>query len=57
MSEQTIPESIAESELDFLGLKVKVHVLNDGRRVIEKADMERILAIVCEGDAAGENLT
>jgi hypothetical protein len=49
-----IAASIAESEMNFLGVKVKVHVLSDGRRIIEKDDFERVLAVLLEGDSAGE---
>jgi len=51
-----IPEQVAEGEMDFCGLKIKVVVLDDGRRVIEAPDMERIMRILLEGDAAGEDL-
>jgi hypothetical protein len=53
-AEADIPQAVAESEMDFLGLKVRVYVLADGRRVIEKGDFERAMAIVLEGDSAGE---
>lgn len=54
MTEDELPVSIAEAELDFCGLKVKVHVLSDGRRVIAAEDMERVMRIMFEGDGAGE---
>lgn len=41
--------------MDFLGFKVRVSVLSDGRRVIEKSDFMRVAAILLEGDAAGED--
>jgi len=52
---EDVPVSVAEAEMDFCGLKVKVHVLSDGRRVIEAADMERIMRVMLEGDEAGHN--
>ncbi len=50
MTETEIPEAISEGEMDFCGLKVKVHVLSDGRRVIEQSDMERIMRVMLAGD-------
>lgn len=50
-----MPASMADAELDFLGVKVRVHVLDDGRRVIEQADFERVLAILSQCDGAGED--
>lgn len=37
------PQAIAESEMIVLGHKIRVHVLSDGKRVIEAGDMERLL--------------
>ena len=49
-----VPEAVAESEMDFLGVKVRVYVLADGRRVIEKGDFDRAMKVIVDGDCAGE---
>lgn len=50
---EDVPVSVAEGEMAFGDIKVKVHTLSDGRRVIEAADMERLLAILEEEKAGG----
>lgn len=46
MSAEKIPQSISESEIEVCGLKIKVHVLDDGRRIIESQDMEGIMHVL-----------
>lgn len=58
MSADTIPTSVREEDISILGTTLKVHVLDDGRRVIAQDDMMALLAQmaadhtdldVCEG--------
>lgn len=44
MSKDNIPTDIATDEMEVLGWKLKVHVLDDGRRVVDAADMQKLLA-------------
>ncbi len=51
-----LPKVIAESEMDLLGMKVKVLVLDNGQRVIEKGDAERLFRAMgmLEGELPAE---
>jgi hypothetical protein len=39
-----IPVAIHESEMEIMGVKVRVHVLDDGRRVINAEDFAAVIA-------------
>jgi hypothetical protein len=42
-----IPKSIWSGEIDVAGYKLKVHVLNDGRRIIEADSLKNFLDSSC----------
>lgn len=46
MTDEKISEAIAEAEMDILGMKLKVYVLDNGQRVIEQSDMMRFLTMM-----------
>jgi len=50
VSEKT-PTAISESTLNVWGIKLKVAVLDDGRRVIEREGLARLLEVVKEDTA------
>jgi hypothetical protein len=41
---EDIPVAIHESEMEIMGVKVRVHVLDDGRRVINAEDFAAVIA-------------
>jgi hypothetical protein len=43
---EDIPQAIAESEMELLGVKVKTYVLDDGRRIIDADDFHKLMAIM-----------
>ncbi len=54
-TDDDIPESIAEAEMDIGGIKVKVHVLSDGRRIVAAEDMERVMMLLFGNVAKGRD--
>lgn len=46
MDDDKIPQAIATREIEVLGHKITVHVLDDGRRVIDARDMEKFVDIL-----------
>lgn len=41
---EDIPKATHESEQEFLGVKVRTYVLDDGRRIINADDFHKLLA-------------
>ena len=41
-----IPQAISESDIEVLGMKVRVAVLDDGTRVFEKESFTRLLNVL-----------
>lgn len=40
----SIPLAVAENTLDIVGIKVKVYTLDNGERVIDAEDVEKLFA-------------
>lgn len=47
--DEALPKSVAESTVTALGVALKVHVLDNGQRIIETDGMERLLAAMASG--------
>jgi hypothetical protein len=45
-----LPKAISSGDFHFMGETFRVHVLDDGRRIIEEADMRRILELLDVSD-------
>lgn len=50
---ENVPKSILQSELKIGNFVCTVHVLDDGRRVIEQADILKFIEILNIGDWKG----
>lgn len=51
MSDDDIPRAVSSSTLRLGDIDVTVHVLDDGRRIIDRDDFLRLLGIVLDGEA------
>ncbi len=45
-----IPIATHQGELDFLGMKIKVFQLEDGRRLLDADDVHRLLGMLESGE-------
>jgi hypothetical protein len=41
-----LPQAVAESEMDILGMKFKCYVLDDGRRVFDQETLKQALKLL-----------
>jgi hypothetical protein len=51
-----LPQSISCSEVDILGVKVKVHQLDNGQRIIEADSMAALFEAMSGGGLSPESL-
>ncbi|WP_338473416.1 hypothetical protein [Serratia marcescens] len=49
------PPSIAEETMEIAGMRVKVHVLDNGQRVIDAADVEKLFQWLAAAPPQGKN--
>ena len=49
-----LPESINTATLTVFGVELRVHTLDDGRRIIEADDLHRLWAMMAGSDDAIE---
>ena len=50
-----LPTSIAEETMEIAGMRVKVHVLDNGQRVIDAADAEKLFQWLAAAPTQGNN--
>lgn len=49
MTIERTPEAISESTIRVCGIEVKLFILDDGRRVIDKDSMDKVFALMGTG--------
>lgn len=49
MADEKIPASVACSEMTIGTVTLRVHVLDDGRRIVEQAGMDEVLEAMAAG--------
>jgi len=52
---EPIPKSVLRSEFRVAGVDIVVHLLNDGRRIIESASMHALLAKMEDGSLSAKD--
>ncbi|HGE8502864.1 hypothetical protein ACYZFV_11410 [Serratia ureilytica] len=55
MTMPDLPSSIAEETMEIAGMRVKVHVLDNGQRVIDAADAEKLFQWLAAAPTQGNN--
>lgn len=55
MTTPDLPTSIAEETMEVAGMRVKVHVLDNGQRVIDAADAEKLFQWLAAAPTQGKN--
>ena len=50
MIDENMPHAISESVVDLGGCKIRCYQLSDGRRILDKNDVDAVLAAVFYGD-------
>lgn len=55
MTTPDLPTSIAEETVEVAGIQVKVHVLDNGQRVIDAADAEKLFQWLAAAPTQGKN--
>lgn len=50
-----LPVSVAEETMEVAGMQVKVHVLDNGQRVIDAADAEKLFQWLAAVPTQGKN--
>jgi hypothetical protein len=50
-----LPSSVADREITIAGITFRQHVLDDGRRVIEKAGMDKLIKRMQARTISGED--
>ncbi|MGQ6007314.1 hypothetical protein ACUNHP_22200 [Serratia sp. IR-2025] len=55
MTTPDLPTSIAEEAMEVAGMQVKVHVLDNGQRVIAAEDAEKLFQWLAAAPTQGKN--